>query len=194
MTARVLLTGTNGLTLSARAFLDGGSNLSIVSCVTKNTLALRTTGNSVRIDGVGSISASESSPLVNVTISSNYKKDWKRDLVVAVMPKPTRDIPIQGASDTKTLSHLQGLILADKSYDKPGTIDILLGQDVWDDLFLDGRIRGPQGTPSAWHTVFGWVVTGLYEPDHTPKALTASAHFVASTTANIVSDRLLTKF
>ena len=194
MTARVLLTGTNGLTLSARAFLDGGSNLSIVSCITKNTLALRTTGNSVRIDGVGSIAASEPSPLVNLTISSNYKKDWKRNLVVAVMPKPTRDIPIQAATATKNLSHLQGLVLADQGYDKPGTVDILLGQDVWDDLFLDGRIKGPKGTPSAWHSVFGWVVTGLYKPDHTPKALTASAHFVGTTTANVVSDSLLSKF
>ena len=182
------------MTLSARAFLDGGSNLSIVSCVTRTTLALRSTGNSVRIDGVGDIAASEPSPLVNVTISSSYKKGWKRNLTAAVMPKPTRDIPILGASDTKTLSHLQGLALADKNYDRPGTVDILLGQDIWDDLFLSGRIKGPQGTPSAWHTVFGWVVTGLYVPDRTPKALTASAYYVASNKANQVSDGLLVKF
>ena len=194
MTAEVLLTGTNGMTLSARAFLDGGSNLSIVSCVTRTTLALRSTGNSVRIDGVGDIAASEPSPLINVTISSSYKKGWKRNLTAAVMPKPTRDIPILGASDTKTLSHLQGLALADKNYDRPGAVDILLGQDIWDDLFLSGRIKGPQGTPSAWHTVFGWVVTGLYVPDRTPKALTASAYYVASNKANQVSDGLLVKF
>ena len=194
MTARVLLTGTNGLTLSARAFLDGGSNISIVSYSTKNTLALRTTGNNVRIDGVGSISTNEPSPLANITISSNYRKNWKRELVVAVMPRPTRDIPIQPASDTRSLSHLQGLILADQDYDQPGTVDILLGQDVWDDIFLDGRIKGPRGTPSAWHSVFGWVISGLHEPDHTPSSLAASAQVVASTAANIVSDNLITKF
>ena len=194
MTARVLLTGTNGLTLSARAFLDGGSNISIVSYSTKNTLALRTTGNNVRIDGVGSISTNEPSPLANITISSNYRKNWERELVVAVMPRPTRDIPIQPASDTRSLSHLQGLILADQDYDQPGTVDILLGQDVWDDIFLDGRIKGPRGTPSAWHSVFGWVISGLHEPDHTPSSLAASAQVVASTAANIVSDNLITKF
>ena len=195
MTAEVLLTGTNGLTITARAFLDAGSNLSIVSHVTRNTLALRSTGNSVRIDGVGGEATSDPSPLVRVTVSSNYKKNWKKDLTVAVMARPpTRDIPIQSASETKTLSHLQGLALADPDYDKPGCIDILLGQDIWDELFLSGRIKGPQGTPSAWHTVFGWVVTGLYVPDAPSLALTASAFYVASHKANVVSDDLLSKF
>ena len=193
MTAEVLLTGTNGLTLTARAFLDGGSNLSIVSHITRRTLALKPTGNSVSIDGVGGVATGEPSPLVRVTISSNYRKGWKKHLTAAVMVKPTRDIPILSASDTKSLPHLQGLVLADQNYDQPRAIDILLGQDIWDDLFLSGRIKGPQGTPSAWHTVFGWVVTGLYKPDSPNNAICASAHYTASVKANKVSDDLLGK-
>ena len=110
------------------------------------------------------------------------------------MPKPARDIPLKKASDTKDLSHLQGLILADQIYDKPGPIDILLGQDVWDQVFLNGKILGPEGTPSARQTVFGWVVSGLYHPDKPYKAITACAHYVATTQANRVSDDLLAKF
>ena len=149
MTADVLLRGTNGITLTARAFLDNGAGLSIVSCAVRKRLALRSTGDSVEIDGVGGIAVDGASPLVRVALSSSYKKGWKKDITVAVMPKPARDIPLQKASDTKDLSHLQGLILADQNYDKPGPIDILLGQDVWDQVFLNGKILGPEGTPSA---------------------------------------------
>ena len=180
--------------MSARAFLDNGAGLSIVPCSVRNTLALRSTGDRVDIEGVGGIAVREASPLVRVALSSNYKKNWKTELTVAVMPKPARDIPIKQASETRDLSHLQGLSLADKNYDKPGKVDILLGQDVWDQLFLNGRILGPEGTPSARQTVFGWVVSGLYQPDKPQKALAACAHYVASTQANKISDDLLSQF
>ena len=159
MTADVLLTGTNGITMTARAFLDNGAGLSIVSCAVRKTLALRSTGDSVDIDGVGGIAVDGASPLVRVSLSSSYNKGWKKYITVAVMPKPARDIPLKKASDTKDLSHLQGLILADKNYDKPGSIDVMLGQDVWDQVFLNGKKLGPEGTPSARQTVFGWVVS-----------------------------------
>ena len=194
MTAEVLLTGSNGVTMSARAFLDNGAGLSIVSCSVRNTLALRSTGDRVDIEGVGGIAVREASPLVRIVLSSNYQKNWKTELTVAVMPKPARDIPIKYASETRDLSHIQGLTLADKNYDQPGEVDILLGQDVWDQLFLKGRILGPEGTPSARQSVFGWVVSGLYQPDKPKKALAACAYYVASTQANRISDNLLSQF
>ena len=194
MTANVLLTGTNGITTTARAFLDNGAGLSIVSCSMRNTLALRSTGDTVEIDGVGGISVAEASPLVRVTLSTNYKKGWQKDITVAVVPKPARDIPLKQASETKDLTHLQGLVLADNQYYKPGPVDIMLGQDIWDQLFLKGEILGPEGTPSARQTVFGWVVSGLYQPDKTSRAVTACAHYVATAQANKVSDDLLYQF
>ena len=194
MTAKVLLTGTNGITTTARAFLDNGAGLSIVSCSMRNTLALRSTGTTVKIDGVGGISVPEACPLVRVTLSTNYKKGWKKDLTVAVVPKPAMDIPLKNASETKDLTHLQGLVLADSHYDKPGPIDIMLGQDVWDQLFLKGEIMGPEGTPSARQTVFGWVVSGLYQSDGKNKAVPACSYYVSTTQANKVSDDLLSQF
>ena len=194
MTADVLLTGSNGITMTARAFLDNGAGLSIVSCAVRKTLALRSTGDSVDIDGVGGIAVAGASPLVRVALSSSYKKGWHKDITVAVVPKPARDIPLKQASETKDLSHLQGLVLADRNYDKPGPVDIMLGQDIWDQLFLKGEILGPEGTPSARQTVFGWVVSGLYQPDKPQKAITACAHYVATAQANRVSDDLLSQF
>ena len=68
----------------------------------------------------------------------------------------------------------------------------MLGQNVYQQLFLPGELTGPPGTPGAWHTVFGWVVMGQYAPDYPVQEVTS--HMVLSTKANQFSDSLLTKF
>ena len=47
MTANVLVTGTNGITTVARAFLDSGSTVSLVSNRLRKTLALKSSGGSL---------------------------------------------------------------------------------------------------------------------------------------------------
>ena len=183
MTSQALITGPTGVTMVARSLLDSGSTLSILSSKAMKTLALRHLGSSVCIDRVGASAANKSCPLVNITLSSSYKKDRKKEVTVAVMSRVTRDLPLQGASSVRSLPHLQDLHLADEQFDKPGTIDLLLGQDVWQELFLPGEATGPPGTPAAWHTVFGWVVMGHYTPDNPTRSITATAQAVSSTEA-----------
>ena len=96
---------------------------------------------------------------------------------MAVIPKVTRDLPMQGASSVRSLPHIKDLTLADRQFDSPGKIDILLGQDIWQDLFLPGEATGPPGTPSAWNTVFGWVIMGNYSTDGSvPQASISPCH------------------
>ena len=194
MTANVLLTGTNGITVTARAFLDSGSTVTLVSNKLRKTLALRSSGGSLCIDGVAGFESDTPNPLVHVTLSSNYDKTWKRDITAEAMPKVIRDLPLKDASVVRHMPHLQGIALADPVYHRPGPIDILLGQNVFQHLFLDGRVQGPPETPAAWQTVFGWTIMGFYEEAEPAKAITASAHFVDSTKANQASDDLLVRF
>ena len=56
--------------------------------------------------------------------------------------------------------HLSNLSLADPDFGIPGKIDLLLGADVYTDVLLHGRRCGPPGTPTAFETQFGWVLTG----------------------------------
>ena len=117
-TAEVLLTGTNGVTLVARALLDSGSTLSIISTKTRKTLALKSLGSSVCIDGVGGAGSSTPCPMVNLHLSSSYRPDWHTDINAAVMCKVTRDIPLQGASAVRELPHIHPLHLADKHFEQ----------------------------------------------------------------------------
>ena len=156
MTSQVIITGPTGISMVARALLDSASNLSILSSKAKKTLSLKKLEHKAYIKGVGASPYSTTPcPMVRLKLSSNFQKDWKKEITVAVMERVTDDLPLQGASSARRHPHLQGLHLADKNFHKLGTIDLLLGQDVFGELLLKEDRRGPPGTPMAWLTVFG---------------------------------------
>lgn len=64
----------------------------------------------------------------------------------------------------RTWPHLQGLQLADPNCTTPSAIDVLLVADIWNQVFLDQRRRGPPGTPDAHLTHFGFVLLGPTGP------------------------------
>ena len=193
MTSQVLVTGPTGTTILARALLDSGSTLSIVSDRVQRVLELKPLGNEVKVQGVGSASESDCCPLTNVVLTSNYQPDWSHNLTVAVMKRVTRNIPIRNASAVREMPHLQGIKLADEKFDMPSPVDILLGQDIWQKLFLPGEATGPKGTPAAWHTVFGWVILGQFTPEAPVHVVAAAAHVVESE-SEPDGDFLLKKF
>ena len=63
---------------------------------------------------------------------------------MAGMKEVTRQMPLQEAEAVRELPHIRNLELADKDFDKPGRIDLLLGQDVCRQLFLPGVKRGTE--------------------------------------------------
>ena len=194
MTSQVVLTGPSGISLTARTLLDSGSTLSILSTKVMKTLSLKKTGSNVTIEGVGSAATPTNHPMAQVTLSSNYRQNWKKQITIAGMDKVTRELPLQGASSVRELPHLKHLVLADDKFDQPGRIDLLLGQNIWKQLFLPGRISGPEDQPDAWHTVFGWTMMGSYTPDSHTGSLPAITHLVSSPEATQSTDQLLAKF
>ena len=193
MTSQVIISGPTGTSMIARALLDSASTLSILFSKAKKTLSLKKSGSKAFIKGVGASSYSTTPcPMVRVKLSSEFQKEWSKEITVAVMDRVTDDLPLQGASSAKRLPHLQGLHLADRKFHKPGTIDLLLGQDVFGDVLLEEDRRGPPGTPMAWLTVFGWTVMGPYTPD-SPEPQQLAIINVATSTADLTTDALLSK-
>ena len=52
------------------------------------------------------------------------------------------------------------LTLADPDFGNPSKVDLLLGVDVFAEIMMQGRRTGPPGSPVAFETKFGWVLTG----------------------------------
>ncbi|XP_048488916.1 uncharacterized protein LOC125491321 [Plutella xylostella] len=67
---------------------------------------------------------------------------------------PNKPIPCE------TWKHLEGITLADPSFNKPGRIDMLLGVEVYAKILKNDVIKGPPGSPIAQNTSLGWILFG----------------------------------
>ena len=90
MTAKVTLIGPTGKLVTVRALLDAGSTLSIISTKLMKFLSLKKTGKEVSISGIKSKNNQQSHPMARVTLASEFKTEWKRDVTVAAMDEVIR--------------------------------------------------------------------------------------------------------
>ena len=131
MTAKVTLLGPTGKIITVRALLDAGSTLSIISTKLMRNLDLVKTGKEVTISGIKTKESLKPHPMAKVTLTSHHNPEWKRDVTVAAMDEVIRQLPLQDAQSVRRMPHLKNLDLADDRFDKPGKIELLLGQNVW---------------------------------------------------------------
>ena len=176
-----------------RGLLDTGSTTSLISTKAMKVLELARTGPSVYLNRVEGAPGAPARPIVSVLVSSVCRQGWSKQLEAAATPRVTPDLPLQGASSTRELPHIQPLKLADPSFDKPGQVDLLLGEDVLAGILLPEEVKGPPGTVSAWNTVFGWALRGPFIPDK-PGPPAAVPEYVATCIAVDATQDALVKF
>ena len=159
MTSQVLLTNVRGEQVVARAMLDSGAAISVLSSRMMAKLQLPKTDEWLSVTGVESQSNSPPRPTTNVTVSSMFHTGWSATVKAVILPKVATNLPVHDLSAIKQMPHLQGLTLADPLFHQPRNI---LDADVVDEVMLPERVTGPPSTPSAWQTRLGWGVTGRY--------------------------------
>ena len=191
MTSQVLLTGPSGKSVVARALLDSGATLSLLTKQTMQALGLQPSDVSVRVTGVENTTTSGACPLANFAMSLLHRQGEKIDVVAAVVNQATGILPLQGAKSVKDLPHIKGLQLADPRFYDPGKIDVLLGENILDRVLLPQCQSGPPGTPSAWNTILGWAIRGVFTPDSHESGVSRAGVNVLSTS---VADESLKKF
>ncbi|KAG5876557.1 hypothetical protein JTB14_004209 [Gonioctena quinquepunctata] len=76
-----------------------------------------------------------------------------------VMPKVCNYMPSHDI-DARSWSHLSNLKLADPCFYLSSDIDLLLGADIFPLIFEDSQLPRNENEPSAFHTVFGWILMG----------------------------------
>ena len=153
--------------VKAMAFLDGGSDTTLVTEEFVRKHRLKGKSASLVISTVGGTSAKQSQKLeLNLISLTNGKQ-------VEVSEAFTVEyLPMKAAECVKSLAgrypHLQGLPLEEV----PKTeVDILIGCDVAEaHLVFDQRIGGRK-EPYALHTIFGWVICGSL--DNEPRRTTS---------------------
>jgi len=188
----VLLEGPTSRKLVVRALLDSGSTISLISTRAANSLQLPKTQTHITFSGIQDSSSAPSHALVNVSMSSLQTPNQPYQISAAVVPKVTGNLPLQGAAGVQNLPHLKDLELADPTFYLPGRIDLLLGENILSKLLKPDIRVGPEGTPIAWKTVFGWAIRGPFTPN-VQETVRAATHVNIPTVINS-TDQVLAKF
>ena len=163
MTCRILVSGSDGSPVEARALLDSASSASFSERLAQ-TLRLPRSSHSARISGIAGLS--HKSPIQSITtfnISAVKSTSQCFDVSAIIVPKVTCDLPHHPISFDLSWNHLSSVDLADPQFGQPGRIDILLGVDIFVQVLRNGRRTGPPGAPVAFETEFGWVLAGEIE-------------------------------
>ena len=97
---------------------------------------------------------------VNFNVKPFHSGGKKHKIEALVLRKITSNMPSCSMAFNQDWKHLSNLKLADLEFGVPGSMDILLGADVFSGTVLHSRWFGPSGSPSALKTTFSWVLAG----------------------------------
>ena len=129
-TAQVLLIGPRGQEIKARALIDSGAGLSLISRRLTQLLDLPLEPSKLQFSAVQGAPCKPSNYLTSVTISPTFDREQQISCKPAVVQMVTCDLPPEPVCSVIDLPHIMGLQLADTNYHTPGRIDILLGADL----------------------------------------------------------------
>ena len=108
-------------------------------------------------------------------------------VTAAVVARVTCDLPLQGASNVRSLPHIKPLQLADPTFHLPGKVDMLLGCDVMPNVVLHEAVSGPKNSPMVLKTVFGWAVLGKYIPHGQQQSINIVSPAIVESTDSILA-------
>ena len=162
MTCQVIVESPNGQKMKVRALLDSASTASFISERLVQSLGISRSRQRVTLSGVAGLSSSSNCKSVSTVVISPTigTHAVQMSITAIVVPRVTCDLPLATVKSNSSWMHLDGIPLADPSYDIPGPIDLLMGVDVYVKSLLYGRRSGPPDSPVAFETVFRWVLAG----------------------------------
>lgn len=158
-TAQILVISDKGEVTTAKALIDQGSEISLISERLVQSLYLTRNYSSVSLIGIGGTKANKTKGLAHFKIRSRF--DSKSEIYISayILPKLTTSLPSVQVK-RQNWPHLEGLQLADSNFTIPGTIDIILGADIYAQIIEDGIKKGGINSPIAQRTKLGWIISG----------------------------------
>jgi len=106
----------------------------------------------------------------SLEIKSSFS-NWETKIFCDVLPKIIGMIPGTFVSSSDW-GIQEGLVLADENFNRPNSIDILLGADVFFEVLFHDKKTRPGTYPVLQDTDLGWIVAGnipLAAPEEVPR-------------------------
>lgn len=140
-----------------RVLLDSGAEASLISESCAKRLNLKRTCVNIPIKGINSENQCNSNGYVNLIIKSKFNS-YRISTNALVLPTLCNFIP-SFEIDSHNINNIRCLQLADERFDQPGSIDIVIGSDLFFNVLLKGRYY-LNNSLVAQNTIFGFVVAG----------------------------------
>ncbi|XP_065085820.1 uncharacterized protein LOC135707835 [Ochlerotatus camptorhynchus] len=157
-TAVIILIDDEGVQHVARALLDSGSECCFITERFSQRIKAQRKKIYLPITGIGQ--ASTQAKLKFTSTIRSRVGEYSTNVEFLVLPKVTVDLPATSV-DTSTWDMPSSIQLADPSFDSTNPIDIIIGAEIFFDLFkVPGRIPLGDNLPVLVNSVFGWVVAG----------------------------------
>ncbi|XP_045448243.1 uncharacterized protein LOC123656620 [Melitaea cinxia] len=154
-TARVKVDDSKGVEHLARVLLDNGSTANFVTTSFCGKLGLSRRNESATVTGINN-NISKSTQSCSLTIKSLYN-DYSATIECHILPQITEALP-SSFINIKDIPIPSELNLADSSFNKPATIDILVGADVFWSVLGKNSIDLGKHLPKLYETKLGWLV------------------------------------
>lgn len=169
-TAKIKIVANNGQACEARAVLDAGSQVNLVSHRLINKLSISTTKAQLSIEGIG-LNSGNSDARVNVKLQScigNFSTRLEAFVIPQIISaQPSRNL------DVSAWNIPEGIELADPFFYKSEKIDVLIGAEHYHHLLQpEQRLLG-ECLPLLQNTLLGWIVIGKTEINN-DKAVTCA--------------------
>lgn len=156
-TAQILIEDHDGKTHTCRALLDSGSQSNFVTSELCKRLGLQTTKINFTISGVG-LSSMGVREETAIKINSRYNS-YNKSISALILNKVTDNLPMISFS-SKGLNIPSHMKMADPTFNRSGSIDVLLGSNVFWEILCVGQVQLGPNLPVLHKTLFGWVVAG----------------------------------
>jgi len=160
-TAVIRIQDDTGVIHQVRILLDSGSQVSAITADCATRLGLKRNKSHVEVVG---LSQQPVSKVKGVTQCAFFPLQSDQPLFkannVIILSQITGLMPTCSLPAT-VRTRYQHLVLADPEFDHPGTVDMLIGGDLYP-MILQPKadIIHTPGLPSAMHTNLGWIIVG----------------------------------
>jgi len=145
----------SGQYIPCRALLDDASQSHFITERCVQHLRISRTQTHVSIQGISNVSTTTHHS-VSIHLRSRHS-DWHTTLDCVILSCITGTTP-STKLDTSSWKIPKDIKLAYEQFDQPGSIDLLIGADLFYEMLRSGRRTRPGNYPVLQETVLGWTL------------------------------------